>query len=301
MAIIAANGGRYFAWDNPTANSGLVTERQEHLGRTVAPWLRERQPWCQHTARLPDVSLLNSATDHYAATLAAPVVFNHAKRLLGPTEALCRQHLNYEMVSSGRLSRGDVRSPLLIVDDPQALAAGEVEALGRFVSGGGLLVLTGNRLASEFGEAGEPFARRRLGKGEIVRLGQPLPALPPDVAAALWNAVLPAGKRLLHVQALESVELVLRRRDREFIVHLVNRAPGKREIFEKTKAGGAKVRVTDIPPVPGCRISLRLPAKPRSVVVQPAGQKLRGWGWQGGRVEIDAPAFLIHQMLVITI
>jgi hypothetical protein len=36
-------------------------------------------------------------------------------------------------------------------------------------------------------------------------------------------------------------------------------------------------------------------------MLQPVGQTLRGWSSRAGRLEIDTPAFRIHQMLVVTV
>jgi len=42
MAIIIANGGRYFAWDTATPESGLVPERFDFMAEVVGPFLRAR-------------------------------------------------------------------------------------------------------------------------------------------------------------------------------------------------------------------------------------------------------------------
>ena len=77
MAIVVANGGRFWVWDNPTPESGLVAARHEYLAQHVKPWLEQRRRWCLGTRRLPDVSLLNASETHYAVTDAmGPVCFN---------------------------------------------------------------------------------------------------------------------------------------------------------------------------------------------------------------------------------
>lgn len=99
-AIIVANGGRFFAWDNPTKESGLDPGRMALLGDVVAPFLRARQPWCLNSERVPVVSLLNSAHDSYAATNEIPVCFRRPGGWLhDATKAPWRSHLDYELVS----------------------------------------------------------------------------------------------------------------------------------------------------------------------------------------------------------
>ena len=125
MAIIVANGGRFWVWDNPTPESGLVPARHEYLAHHVKPWLQERRAWCLGTHRVPDVSLLNTAEAHYAVTdSAGPVSFNRRNnRIEGAANWLPRLHLNYEMVGDWRLYEQDVRSGVLVVEHPEAAVA----------------------------------------------------------------------------------------------------------------------------------------------------------------------------------
>ncbi len=151
MAIIVANGGRFWIWDNPTPESGLIASRHEYLARHVAPWLKERKAWCLGTRRLPDVSLLNASTAHYAVTDAAGTVcFNRRdNRIDGAATTLPRQHLNYEMVGDWRLHEQDIRSPVLIVEHPKRLTSEDVDALVAYVRDGGTLLLAGMGLQRE--------------------------------------------------------------------------------------------------------------------------------------------------------
>jgi hypothetical protein len=144
MAVIIANGGRYFAWDTPTPESGLSPERFEFMGRVIEPFLRSRQPFCLGTQRVPDVSVLHSAAAHYAVNESAATCFSRRdNRLEGAAEQLTRMHLNYELVPDWRLHEGDVRSPLLIVEHAKRLDADTVQSLIRYARQGGRLLLTG--------------------------------------------------------------------------------------------------------------------------------------------------------------
>ena len=44
---------------------------------------------------------------------------------------------------------------------------------------------------------------------------------------------------------------------------------------------------------------MRLPAKPKSVELQPQATPLEGWTYENGRLELEVPSFGIHQMVVI--
>ncbi len=165
MAVVVANGGRFWVWDTPTPTSGLTPERFEYMAKVVTPFLRARQPWCLGSRRLPDASLLLSAAAHYATTDAKGWTFSRRdNRIEGATARLPRLHLNYEMLGDWRLEKQDVRSPLLIVEHPKRLLPETVSALIRYVEGGGTLLLTGMghmldpRLAKVIGFS-EPWTR----------------------------------------------------------------------------------------------------------------------------------------------
>jgi hypothetical protein len=144
MAIVVANGGRFNVWDSPTPESGLTPMRHEFLAEHVAPWLAARKAWCLGSTRLPDVSLLNASTAHYAVTDAAgPVCFSRRdNRIEGAADLLPRLHLNYEMVGDWRLHEQDVRSPLLVVEHVKRLTQRDVNALVEFVRDGGRVLLS---------------------------------------------------------------------------------------------------------------------------------------------------------------
>jgi hypothetical protein len=170
MAVIIANGGRYFVWDSPTPESGLLPRRMEILGSHVAPFLRARQKWCLGTTRVPDVSLLHSAKAHYGVTEDSPAVFALSdNRIDGATDWLTRLHLNYEMIPDWRLDERDIRSPLLIVEHPKILDEETVASLIQFVSDGGQLLITGMGLTRD------ARLRELCGIGECPPAGQAEP------------------------------------------------------------------------------------------------------------------------------
>ncbi len=144
MAIIIANGGRFNAWDNPTPESGLIPERFEFMAEVMTPFLRGRQPWCEKSERMPDVSLLHSAAIHYATTESTATSFTKTNnRIDGAARRLPALHLNYEMLPDWRLEAGDVGSSLVIVEHPKRMTRETADHLLEFVRDGGSLLLTG--------------------------------------------------------------------------------------------------------------------------------------------------------------
>ncbi len=359
IAIIIANGGRYSAWDIPTRESRLFPEIAESLGQVVAPFLRERQDYCLGTERVPEVSLLNSAAAHYAATESDERVFVVPDdQIDGACDTLSRLHLNYEMLGDWQLREQQVNSPLLIVEDPAALTTETVDAVIEFVQDGGDVLMTGRglvhdtRLRQLFGisdivvpnDAEELVVqledttaqfenhlfRCTLSSAERIldvedNLGQRHPLLvsnsigegnafyaaiallsrqkhtvvPESLQRDVLAAVLPSEARVVNTDARETVEVVLRRKDNQYILHLVNRSEGDREMYEGPE--GQAPRVTNIPAASACRVSIRVPAKPSIVTLQPQGELLREWVFTNGRLETNVPEFAIHQIVVIQI
>jgi hypothetical protein len=59
------------------------------------------------------------------------------------------------------------------------------------------------------------------------------------------------------------------------------------------------MRIEELPPAPACRITVRLPARPAKVVLQPQGTECDNWIWNNGLLQVHVPGFEIHQMVAI--
>lgn len=149
MATILANGGRYNGWDNPDSKSAISEQMDKHLQEVVSPFLRARQPWILQTQRLPDVSLLYSATDHYAATDSVSNAFLSATSFIPVTDKIWQAGLNYEMIPEYKLAGGDIKSKLLIVEDPAALSETNIKDLRKFAESGATILVTGRGVKPE--------------------------------------------------------------------------------------------------------------------------------------------------------
>lgn len=304
MGIIIAHGGRYFAWDYPTPESALVAERCELMARVATPFLRARQAWCLGSRALPDVALFQGAAAQYAQGVASPSAFPRSNPpLLAACEGLRRQHLSPEMISDRRLELGEIRGRLLVLEDTCELTEANRLALRRYVENGGRVLLTGRAVAAaQLADARptEGLSRQPLGKGEVFSLPQPWFAStrsPGDVGKILQQ-VLPTAQRRLTTDAPETVEVLLREKGGEKIIHLVNIAPGTRERDPKAN-GFVNLQIRELPPAPACRVSLRIAGRPSSVTLQPQNTALADWTWSDGQLQFTVPTFATHQMVVV--
>jgi hypothetical protein len=307
MAIIIAHGGRYFAWDNPTPESGLRAERYQMMAQVVTPFLRSRQSWCQESRALPDVALFHGAASHYFLNEASPVAFpRHNPPLLTACESLRRLHLTPEMISDRRLEAGDIRAKLLILEDNPLLTDANRAALRRYIETSGKALLTG-KAVPQSGLAENPIGAelevKTIGRGKAYFLPRPLfpSAGEPDLASAaqILQEVLPPPERHLIADAPESVEILLREKGNHLIVHLINVAKGTRSRDPKSNPF-VSLRIDELPAAPGCRVSVSLNRQPHSVRLQPQNRPVAHWQWENGRVTFEVPSFEIHQMVVIT-
>ena len=308
MAIIISHGGRYFAWDNPTPESGLRPERYEMMAQVVTPFLRVRQPWCQESRALPDVALFHGAAAHYSLNESSPVAFSRNNPpLLAACESLRRMHLTPEIISDKRLETGDIRGKLLILEDTLLLTDANRQALRRYVENGGQVLLTGKGVVQS-GLAENPVGTelevKKVGRGKVYFLSRPLFQTQGDgnlaSAAQVLGKVLPPGERRLIANAPESVEILLREKGDQTIVHLINVAKGIRSQDPKSNAF-VSLRIDQLPPAPACRVSVALDRRPTSVLLQPQDKPVVNWVWNNGRVEFEVPGFDVHQMVVITL
>lgn len=307
MAIILSQGGRYFAWDNPTAESGLVESRYQAMARHVRPFLRQRQPWCVHSRRVPDVSLFHGAEAHYDLNEKSPTGFPRFNPpLLAACQRLRQLHLTPEMVSGPRLERGEVRGRLLLLEDITVLTEAQRLGLRQFLDRGGKALLTGKASPAAGFPISPPESHRLMrtawGQGTLFQLAQPLfgPEESGSLAAseALLREVLPLESRHLVCHGPDTVEAVLREQGQNLVLHLVNVAPGKREVAAEAPAALRDI-IRELPAAPACHIRLHVPTRPAGVELQPQGVPLHGWTWAGGWLELEAPGFDVHQIVVV--
>ena len=90
---------------------------------------------------------------------------------------------------------------------------------------------------------------------------------------------------------------MLRKQAERFILHLVNMAEGDRKVIESGRRTYTTIR--KLPRVPASRISIRIPEQPARVTLQPQGSLVSDWEYLAGRVEVNVPAFEVHQMVML--
>jgi len=145
MAVSLSNGGRFYAWDNPSPSSGLYDSHIDYMGR-LSSWLRSRQPYWQDAESMPDVSVLEIAESHYLRTDTISALFPNSRDIPKIAKTLSMLHMHAEILADWRLLEGPVRGSLLILNDPLVIPDSVMYKLDEYVNRGGSVLLTAGAL-----------------------------------------------------------------------------------------------------------------------------------------------------------
>ncbi len=136
---------------------------------------------------------------------------------------------------------------------------------------------------------------RQLGRGCLV-------AVPTALCGDYWTYGYPELKAwvrelleqfapppLVHTDAPCFVELSLRAKDGDLLIHLVNGCPGR----DLAQAGTRDLWVDDVPRLGAIGLRVRCAQRPAAVTVEPGGATVP-WLWQSGEATIELPHLDIH-------
>jgi hypothetical protein len=157
------------------------------------------------------------------------------------------------------------------VDEENPEPAGFPAAFARRI-GKGLAVHTTTSVFSHYAAYGDPQILRWL--REIVVFLQPEPLFATD--APSW------------------VDVSLRRKGEQWLIHFVNQNPGR----DIDKLNTNDLWVDEIPAIGPIACRLRLPCRPATVTLVPSGEPVT-WSYRRGTLEMVLPRLHIHSCLVV--
>ena len=138
----------------------------------------------------------------------------------------------------------------------------------------------------------------RFGKGRALFIAAPLfrhfgTERDPRLRKLLdWLVSQVIDRKMVDLDGPSCVQVSLRRKEGEQIVHLCNNAPGK-----ELHAGDLVVeRVPEIGPL---TVKLECPAKPKRLRLQPENREPE-WRWGKGMLTVGVPSLHIHTAVVVT-
>jgi len=109
-----------------------------------------------------------------------------------------------------------------------------------------------------------------------------------DFLAALTHELFP--RPMVEVRGSRNVEVALQRQAGRLLVNLVNTSG--------PHSDSSVVTFGEVEPLGPLDVTLRLPAKPRSIRLEPGGQKLK-WRFHGNEARITVPQLDIHRVIVV--
>jgi hypothetical protein len=139
---------------------------------------------------------------------------------------------------------------------------------------------------------------REVGKGLVVHVATDLftkYAALGDPQMLRWIRILLdrlQGDPWFRTDVPQCVEVSLRRRDSELLVHFVNGNPGRDVALLRTD----DLWVDDIPALAPFTCWVRLPARPASVTREPGAEAVN-WTWSDGTLAVTVPRLEIHTCL----
>lgn len=167
VSEVLAQGGAVFIYDVPQRSGRLVGWHQDMLAQ-VADFCRKRKPYCHRTDTLPQVGVLHSRTFYYKHN--SPL-FNFAEAnqpMEGALHAMLENGYSVDLLSEEMLMAKAGEYPMIVVPEQEGLPKNIVKALREYVEGGGRLLLTGPKVASELGDlAGVKEAEGQQGGGWV--------------------------------------------------------------------------------------------------------------------------------------
>ena len=168
------------------------------------------------------------------------------------------------------LHEADLLEPLLISGHELRQQSTGLVGVSRHALGEGLGFYISAELFAGYHRTQYPGLREIL--GDVLSLALPVPPLV--------------------TTASPTVEITLRERDGERIVHLVEHNPG-------TSLAQNNAFVESVPLTPAFTLTLAVPAQPTQVLLQP-GDEVADWSYAEGTVTICVPEFKIHTAVALT-
>jgi len=143
IAVIIANGGKWFAWDSPSIGTSINAEHQRFL-QNIAGWMRERQEFTILSERLPDVSVLNIADAHYHNFRNSHQCFRKQNKAIYSTSYMLKKnHILHDIIADWRLIEGPVKGKTIVLENASVVPEETDAALIKFAENGGRIFLTG--------------------------------------------------------------------------------------------------------------------------------------------------------------
>lgn len=282
-AVVLSLGGGYQAYFTQNRDGSVRTNEMDVMA-DVARFCRRYQAFCHHSVAVPQVALLYSTAGHYQTRdgLFHPSGSDGIGVLRQALSTMLDNQAAVQIVSEHHLKGTMGRWPLIVVPGWGYLEPSFRDELAAYAKQGGRLLLIGSGPAKLF--ASELAAAKSSETASIVSVASADAAILPAL-----HCLMP--KPLVEVSGSHHVDVSPRRLNGRLAIHLVNTSGPH---AEAPKGGGIK----EIAPVGPLTVSIHLPQKPKSVVLQPEGKPLEVT-CQNGLAVVTVPKLDLYSILAV--
>ena len=298
-AVVLALGGGFQAYFTQRRDGSVKLNELEVMAE-VAKFARERQPYCHHSAPVPQVALLFS-TEAYQRE--APGLFTRYagnNRLRGVLHALLETQNSVDIVGEVTLGRNLKRYPLIVIPEWTYLSPVFRSDLIDYVKEGGSLLLIGKETSELFRDLvpnellGEQTQTASLGKGKIGvipnEFGLPYFRENSEVLRSQLNGVVRTlfPNPVVEVKGSPWVDVSVSTLNKKTLVHLVNTSGDHQH----------QTYIEKVTPLPALDVTIRAAQKPKKITLQPQGKNLP-FTYRDGKAHVKVDPIEIYDILVV--
>lgn len=302
-ACIIAQGGGYQAVFSqapagyPPKRDGSIDINKIRLFTDVRAFCMARKPFCFKARPVPQIGVLLSTVGSYALSDAkGSKLFTPNGSTDGIVMALLDNHRCLTVLLDSPTTRYE-DYPVIAVCEWDVLEDGLPERLEAYVRSGGRLFLSGSAV-KHFRKTLAGAKRKgnlyAVGKGAVFATDVP-------VARNYRNKQTDDTRRFVATafDELDPEPTVRIERDLPIDLSLMRTAAGELAVHLVNVSGEHRraEQIHSIDPVWQVPVSIRLPARPKSVRIEP-GRRQVEWKWADGRLSLVVPCVPIHEIVV---
>ena len=298
-AVVLALGGGFQAYFSQRRDGSVKLDEMEVMAE-VARFARERQPYCHHSAQIPQVALLFS-TEAYQRE--SPGLFSRYagnSRLRGVLQCLLEGQNSVDIVTEDMLGHNMKRFPTIVIPEWNYLSPVFQDDLAAYVKEGGNLVVIGKETSALFENkfpGNTPAASgsvSQFGKGKVCFIPQPVGLeylkSGDEALHKLVNGTVRSmfTNPVVEVKGSQWVDVSASRLDGKLAIHLVN-----------TSGKHSKLTyIEEVNPVKDLQVTIRSDKRPSKVTLQPLGKECK-FTYTGGLIKVNVDSVPIYEILVV--
>jgi hypothetical protein len=282
-AVVLSLGGGYQAYFTQNRDGSVRTAEMDVMAE-VAKFCRKYRAFCHRSAAVPQVALLYSTAGHYHSRngLFHPSGSDGIDVLRQALYTMLDDQAAVQVISEHHLKGSMGKWPLIVVPGWSYLEPAFRDELAAYAKQGGHLLLIGPGPTKLFEK--ELAAAKLSDTPSVLSVGS-------GDAGMLSSLRRLMPQRIVDVSGSHHVDVSPRKLNNQLAIHLVNTSG--RHTGAPPKGG-----IKEIPAIGPVTVAIRLPQKPKAVVIQPEGKPL-DVAWKDGLATVTVPRVELYSVLVV--